>query len=180
MKRLQSWRRRFAHLLGTQAALVSVMAIRYAHTNIVARDWRRLADFYVEVLGCTPVPPERDYRGAEIGKIAGLQQDPAMRLTGIHLRLPGHGENGPTLEIFEYEPAGSDFEIRSDTMGFSHIAFAVDDVRAVGAKFLENGGREVGEYVEMEVAGAGHIKLHYMADPEGNIVELQTWTPLGA
>jgi predicted enzyme related to lactoylglutathione lyase len=23
---------------------------RYVHTNLVARDWRRLADFYVDVL----------------------------------------------------------------------------------------------------------------------------------
>jgi predicted enzyme related to lactoylglutathione lyase len=31
--------------------------MRYVHTNIVAEDWRRLADFYAKVFGCTPVPP---------------------------------------------------------------------------------------------------------------------------
>ena len=155
------------------------MAIRYAHTNIVAKDWRRLAEFYIEVLDCEPVPPERDYSGAVIGKIAGLSGDEAIGLKGMHLRLPGHGASGPTLEIFQYVPDGPGVEIRSNTKGFSHIAFAVDDVKAVAAGFIENGGREVGEYTEMEVDGAGHIQLHYLADPEGNIVELQTWAPMG-
>ena len=40
------------------------MRARYAHTNLIARDWRRLSDFYVRVFGCVPVPPERDYRSA--------------------------------------------------------------------------------------------------------------------
>ncbi len=31
--------------------------MRYIHTNIVAEDWRSLADFYVKVFGCTPIPP---------------------------------------------------------------------------------------------------------------------------
>ena len=165
-------------MLAKTGELVSGMGIRYAHTNIVARDWRRLADFYIEVLDCEPVLPERDYRGEMIGKIAGLRPEPGAALNGIHLRLPGHGENGPTLEIFQYEPDGAGYEIQSDTKGFSHIAFAVDDVKAVTAKFLDRGGSEVGEYVEMDVDGAGHIKLHYLADPEGNIVELQAWSPL--
>ena len=36
---------------------------RYVHTNLIARDWRVLARFYQEVLGCVPVPPERDLSG---------------------------------------------------------------------------------------------------------------------
>ncbi len=152
--------------------------IRYAHTNIVAKDWRKLAEFYTKVLDCEPVPPERDYEGEGIGKIAGIPYEQSKTLKGQHLRLPGHGPEGPTLEIFQYEPEGPTFNIESNTMGFSHIAFVVDDVKRVAAQFLEWGGKEVGEYTEMDVDGAGHIVLHYMADPEGNIVELQTWTPL--
>ena len=34
--------------------------IRYAHTNVVAHDWRAIADFYIEVFDCVPVGPERD------------------------------------------------------------------------------------------------------------------------
>jgi predicted enzyme related to lactoylglutathione lyase len=42
------------------------MPIRYAHTNIVAEDWQRLARFYQEVLGCEPVPQELDLAGEEL------------------------------------------------------------------------------------------------------------------
>ena len=39
---------------------------RYVHTNLIARDWRALARFYQDVLGCMPVPPERDLSGPDI------------------------------------------------------------------------------------------------------------------
>ncbi len=28
------------------------MSIRYGHTNLIAKDWKLLADFYVSVFGC--------------------------------------------------------------------------------------------------------------------------------
>ncbi len=148
------------------------MPVRFAHTNIVARDWRRLARFYQEVFDCRRVPPERDYRGPTIGEIAGVG---AERLTGVHLRVPGHGDDGPTLELFQYEPEGELVTIRANTPGFSHIAFAVDDVRAMAERVFEHGGRPVGVYREIDIAGAGRLAVWYVADPEGNIVELQAW-----
>jgi len=33
------------------------ISARFVHANIVAQDWKRLADFYHQVFGCTPVPP---------------------------------------------------------------------------------------------------------------------------
>lgn len=36
---------------------------KYAHTNLTARDWRRLARFYCEVFNCVPKGPERDLSG---------------------------------------------------------------------------------------------------------------------
>ena len=69
--------------------------MKYTHTNLVARDWRRLADFYIKVFGCTPVPPERDLSGDWLDKATSLQD---AHIRGVHLRLPGHGDAGPTLE----------------------------------------------------------------------------------
>lgn len=34
------------------------ISARFAHTNIVSEDWRKLAQFYEQVFGCIPVPPE--------------------------------------------------------------------------------------------------------------------------
>ena len=72
---------------------------KYVHTNLIARDWRNLASFYQAVLGCVPIPPERNYSGP--GLVAGTGI-PGASLEGIHLRLPGYEDAGPTLEIFSY------------------------------------------------------------------------------
>ena len=40
-----------------------MIAARYGHTNLIARDWRPLASFYESVFGCRPIPPERDLSG---------------------------------------------------------------------------------------------------------------------
>ena len=39
---------------------------QFGHVNVVARDWRRLADFYERLFGCVLVPPERDYSGPDL------------------------------------------------------------------------------------------------------------------
>ena len=57
---------------------------KYVHTNLIAKDWRALAAFYQELFGCIPVPPERDFRGADLEAATGL---PDAHLTGMHLRL---------------------------------------------------------------------------------------------
>jgi glyoxylase I family protein len=34
-----------------------VIEARFGHVNVIARDWRVLADFHVELFGCVLVPP---------------------------------------------------------------------------------------------------------------------------
>ena len=65
---------------------------KYVHTNLIARDWHALADFYQRVFGCIPVPPERDLSGPNIEAGTGL---PSAHLRGMHLRLPGYGDSRP-------------------------------------------------------------------------------------
>lgn len=152
------------------------MSIRYAHTNLVARDWQRLMDFYVRIFECVPVSSERDHHGP---KFEALTNRPAARAQGRHLRLPGHGENGPTLEIFEFENAAAPLGSEIARPGFAHIAFEVPDVVAKRAEIISAGGSDYGEIVTLDIAGAGKLTLCYMRDPEGNIVELQTWNKSG-
>lgn len=145
----------------------------FAHTNIVARNWRVLADFYEKVFGCQKVPPERHYEGDWITTVTGLEN---VRLEGMHLRLPGHGPSGPTLEIFTYDRMPASLPPAANRPGFGHIAFRVDDVAAARQAVLDAGGDELGQLHTMNVPGAGKITLIYMTDPEGNIVELQKWS----
>ena len=148
------------------------MATRYVHTNLIARDWRRLAGFYQRVFGCEPIPPERDLSGPWLDRATGLQ---GAHLRGIHLRLPGYGSGGPTLEIFQYDAMPEHPPITPHTPGFSHIAFAVDEVKATTAAVLAFGGSAVGALTETELPGVGRLTFQYVADPEGNIIELQHW-----
>jgi predicted enzyme related to lactoylglutathione lyase len=147
---------------------------RYAHTNIVAEDWQRLAQFYQDVFGCEPLPPQRHHAGQWLVDVTGI---PGANLEGIHLRLPGYsGDNAPTLEIFQYRHAADrPRPAAANRPGFAHIAFAVDDVEAARKAVLAVGGGELGELVTVDIPGAGRITLIYVTDPEGNIIELQRW-----
>jgi len=145
---------------------------RYAHTNLVARDWRNLADFYVRVFGCRPIPPERELSGRWLEECNAV---PGARIRGQHLRLPGHGDSGPTLEIFEYDQKLGKPPAASNREGFGHIAFHVEDVEAARDEVLAAGGAPVGRLVRTEVPGVGPLTVVYVTDPEGNIIELQHW-----
>lgn len=149
------------------------MPTRYVHTNLVARDWRRLAAFYRDVFDCVTVPPERTLEGKSLGRAVGLE---GARLRGVHLRLPGHGDTGPTLEIFQYDSLSERPLPHADTPGYGHLAFAVDDVSEVAARVLSHGGSALGERAEIEVDGAGCVTCQYLRDPEGNILEIQSWS----
>ena len=148
------------------------MPARYRHTNIVAEDWRRLAAFYEQVLGCHPVGPERANAGDWVERCTGV---PGAEVRGVHLRLPGGGDDGPTLEIFQYNVAQERPGTAINRPGLAHLAFEVDDVEAVTQAVLAAGGGRVGEQVTGTIPGAGTITLVYLTDPEGNIIELQTW-----
>ena len=60
--------------------------------------------------------------------------------------------------------------------GLGHIAFEADDVNIAGGSVVEAGGRLLGEVVTHEVPGRGTLTFVYGADPEGNVIELKSWT----
>ena len=146
---------------------------KYVHTNLIARDWKRLVSFYTDVFGCEPKIPERDMSGAWLDNVTSLAN---THLTGIHLRLPGYGHDGPTLEIFSYDEVVERGTPAANQCGFAHIAFAVDDVDQALQAIIAAGGGTVGKIASREVAGVGLLRVVYARDPEGNIVELQKWT----
>ncbi len=147
------------------------MSIRFAHTNIIAKDWQKLSWFYRHVFGLKPVPPTRDISGEWAEKLTGIS---GVHITGEHLTLPGYEGTAPTLEIFSYEKsAGTAKAINS--LGFAHIAFEVDDVKASLKEVIREGGGQIGEVVSVEYPGKVYATFVYAKDPEGNILELQSW-----
>jgi predicted enzyme related to lactoylglutathione lyase len=142
------------------------MKAKYKHTNLVARDWKSLARFYEDVFGCVRGPPERRLSGPWLAKGTGV---PRARCSGVHLRLPGHGRNGPTLEIFQYARNEMKPPAAANREGFAHIAFEVKDVERAVRLVLRRGGRKIGDVAVSTVAGVGTLTFAYVADPEDNI-----------
>ena len=146
---------------------------RFGHVNVTSRDWRRLAAFYTDLFGCELVPPERDIKGEHLDRATGLT---GAHLTGAHLRLPGHGPNGPTIEIFQYDEVEAAMPPKVDRAGWGHVAFQVPDVAAALEAVLQAGGGQVGEVITTTTATGGRVTWCYATDPDGNIVELQAWS----
>jgi catechol 2,3-dioxygenase-like lactoylglutathione lyase family enzyme len=94
----------------------------------------------------------------------------------MHLRLPGGGPAGPTLEIFQYDPSLEQSATAANRPGFGHIAFMVPDVASARDTILEAGGGSLGDVVTTATADGRRVTWCYVTDPEGNIVELQAWS----
>ena len=146
--------------------------MKYTHTNIVSHDWEQLAQFYIQVFNCKIVPPIRNQSGDWLSQGTGVEK---AHLKGAHLLLPGHGENGPTLEIYEYSTTLSQIPVAPNQRGLGHLAFEVEDVAATLKAVEEHGGSRLGELTERHIPGVGKITFIYVRDPDGNLIELQNW-----
>jgi len=146
--------------------------LHYVHTNIVARDAKKLIAFYKTVLHCQSIGETRDLRGEWLDKLTGL---PGAHVTGEHLLLPGYGGEHPTLEIFQYDEPAEALPSVIHCPGIAHLAFATDDVDAVLNAVLQAGGSPMGEKITVDYPDGRTLIAVYVRDPEGNILELQNW-----
>lgn len=148
--------------------------MKFVHTNIISKNWKALAEFYIKCFECEIIDPIRDLSGEWLSKGTGLQN---AKLKGAHLKLPGYPKNGPSLEIYEYENFENTEHLMPNQRGYTHIAFEVDNVVSALERVLENGGIELGSIIEKETP-AGYLTFVYVRDPDGNIIELQSWNKL--
>lgn len=146
--------------------------IRYVHTNIIAKDCEKLIEFYKNVLGCQSIGEKRNLRGEWLDQMTGVTNS---HIVGEHLALPGYDGKHPTIEIFSYDQMKGTMIHEINAYGIAHLAFEVDNVEEVLDRILENGGRKVGELVHAVYEDGRKATFVYATDPEGNILELQTW-----
>lgn len=145
---------------------------RYVHTNIIAIDADKLIEFYKTVLGCKSINEKRDLKGEWLDKLTGLKE---AHIKGEHLLMPGYGEDHPTLEIFSYNDAKEFIPSEINRPGLAHLAFEVDDVKKTLEDVINAGGSVVGEIVKADYSNNIEATFVYAKDPEGNILELQSW-----
>lgn len=143
---------------------------KYLHTNLTVRDIERMQSFYVDVFGCEPLRSIDRLNGTWIEEITSVRDGD---IKYVHLRLPGHGEAGPELELIQYRNPCKQFIIAPDTYGFGHLSFAVQNVHEALEAIIAAGGGCIGKVVTVEIPRRGCLTEVYATDPESNIIELQ-------
>lgn len=147
--------------------------LRYVHTNIIAKDAKKLIEFYKNVFDCKSIGEPRDIRGEWLDQMTGVKN---AHITGEHICLPGYDEDHPTLEIFSYDEILDGGTPHTNRAGFAHLAFETDDVEGKLKEVLEAGGSQYGELVKTLYEDGRKAVFVYAADPEGNIIEIQSWS----
>jgi len=145
---------------------------RYVHTNIIAKNASMLIDFYKSIFHCQSINETRDLRREWLDRLTGLKE---VHITGEHLLLPGYDNEHPTLEIFSYDALKETIPTEINRPGIAHIAFEVDDVEATLKEIISAGGSTVGDLVTAVYPDGMEAVFVYAQDPEGNIIELQSW-----
>lgn len=137
--------------------------LRIDHVGLVVNDLAAakafFLDFGLEVLG------EAEMEGEWLDRLVGLKD---VKTEFVMLRAP---DGQATLEVIKFHSPVDEKGIQpslSNTLGFRHIAFAVEDIEAVVAK-LKKKGMEV--FSEIYTYGDSY-KLCYCRGPEGIILDL--------
>jgi len=83
------------------------------------------------------------------------------------------------LEIFSYDTLEDAVPAEINRPGFAHIAFEVDDVEDTLQQIIDAGGGSLGSVVTTAYPNGVEAVFVYAKDPEGNIIELQSWRRTG-
>jgi catechol 2,3-dioxygenase-like lactoylglutathione lyase family enzyme len=135
----------------------------FVHIGLVVEDLDEMVRF-LALLGLECGTPGV-FGGEWIDRIIGLEK---ATVEVVMARGPGGGDVFEVVR-FRWPTAGAEEPAPAvNRPGLRHVAFKVDDVRAVVERVREAGWETVGEIVDYE----GMFLLCYVRGPEGLIVEL--------
>ncbi|MGX2953806.1 VOC family protein [Shewanella sp. JL219SE-S6] len=118
--------------------------MKYIHTNLTVENLEMMSNFYQRVFDCIPVRDSDDLDGQWVEEITNVKEA-AIRY--VHLTLPGFGENGPELELIQYQNEISQPQKISNCSGYGHLAFSVANIQETLNKILAAGGGTIGKVV---------------------------------
>jgi catechol 2,3-dioxygenase-like lactoylglutathione lyase family enzyme len=144
---------------------------RFVHTGVVVEDLAAVVEF-LTLLGLRCGEP-MIVEGEWVDRIVDL---PGVRVEVVMVRLP---DGTDTIELAKFHAPTADADPGAGSAppnrpGIRHIAYGVDDMRAVVDRVRAAGWDTVGEVVDY----AGAYLLCYVRGPEGLIVELAE--PMGS
>ncbi len=125
-------------------------ALSFALTKIIVADIDAMERFYMDCLGLVSAAR------LQIGVGEGAMKESI-------LDVPNGEASAAKLGLVQYlnKPAPS--------LGEAVVVFMVDDVEQMAAKMLAAGGKIIHPITEI---AEHHLKLAYVADPEGHVVEI--------
>lgn len=135
------------------------------HTGLVVADLERSLTFYRDMLGLS-IYQRMTESGPFIERIVGL---PGVVLEWVKLLAP----DGSLVELLKYQNqaarlVGEGYS-KSDTLGFSHIAFTVAEIETLYKRLCKKGFHC---NCAPQVSPDGLVKVVYCHDPDGIVVEL--------
>lgn len=133
------------------------------HTGINVVDLNAVKEFFLEM--GFEVMGEQSVEGEWVGRIIGLKE---VKDDIVMMRTP---DGEAMLELVKFHNPTDENGIRetfANTLGISHICFAVEDVEGLAARLEKKGGKLMGEIYNYKNV----YKLCYMRGPEGIILEL--------
>ena len=125
------------------------------HVGLSVADLDAQVEWYTKVFGFTTA---REFEVAPIG------------LRGIFLV----DANGFAIELLQKQGSSRNFKASNVAegamnQGFGHLCYRVDDVAAMNARMLEHGATQIMPVQESPEPG---VTMAYLADPEGNLIEI--------
>jgi catechol 2,3-dioxygenase-like lactoylglutathione lyase family enzyme len=134
--------------------------------GIQVADVARAGDFYCAALGGEWLARPITFEGAGA--------DQAIGQAGVRLRMAIVGFANGAIELFEFlEPVVPEWARRPRDARIPHMALQVDDVDGALERVEAAGGRRIWPAVDRW----GRARVIYVADPDGNVVELLDQPP---
>ena len=141
-----------------------VRVLSTGHTGITVSDLDRSIRFYRDLLGCevsAPVRAEGPFFEAVTG-VPGCQIDVAFA------RVSGH-----VIELLCYRnPPSKASTLRACDPGFMHVCLKVADLGRVVNVIRSSGFEPVGPVQKAEGGPVNGLKVVYVRDPDGVVLEL--------
>ena len=137
------------------------------HVGLTVADLDRAVEFWCGRLGLRL-----------LGRVTETDRDIAALLgeDSVEIEIADLDADGRIIELIRYiRPAGQPVRARSSDLGSCHIALRVDDLDAVLERIQGSQARQISRHpvVLHDPGGAWDgVACCYIADPDGNIVEL--------
>jgi catechol 2,3-dioxygenase-like lactoylglutathione lyase family enzyme len=134
------------------------------HTGLLVADIERAARFYIDALDAHYLFTPGTHDDPSAQKVFGGDEGVAFRFCYL-----GFEQGAVELIQFVDVDKAPEWARRPHGVALPHFGLIVDDVGASAQRIVDHGGRRVWDE---PVSWGGDAQVQYVADPDGNVIEL--------